>query len=268
MKTGKILLATLVIAVLLTALCACSHTHEYGEWTVKVPATCTEKGEEVRACACGETETREISLNSHKYGEWTVKVPATCTNAATEERTCSVCGATEQRVGAAATGHTFGEWTVSVPATSTQKGEEVRVCACGEKETREIAAMENVLEAPTVSYANGTISWNEIAGAEGYALYVNDEFDKNLGDVLSYRVPATEGTVSYQVVALTRKAGYKPESPLSEKVLVETYFGKNSTFVGDFQLFTAETALNRGGLWVVIGGQNVIFVEASSTNSR
>ena len=34
------------------------HEHDFGEWTVTIPATCTEEGEEQRTCSCGETETR------------------------------------------------------------------------------------------------------------------------------------------------------------------------------------------------------------------
>ena len=37
--------------------------------------------------------------------------------------------------------HSFGEWTVTVPATCTAMGEEQRVCACGETETRTVAAL-------------------------------------------------------------------------------------------------------------------------------
>ena len=37
--------------------------------------------------------------------------------------------------------HTFGEWIVTVPATCTEEGEEQRTCACGETETRTVAAL-------------------------------------------------------------------------------------------------------------------------------
>ncbi len=43
------------------------HEHSFGEWTVTKEATCTEKGEETRTCACGETETREIEALGHDY---------------------------------------------------------------------------------------------------------------------------------------------------------------------------------------------------------
>lgn len=41
--------------------------HSFGEWTETKAATCTEKGEETRICACGKTETREIKALGHTY---------------------------------------------------------------------------------------------------------------------------------------------------------------------------------------------------------
>ena len=43
------------------------HEHDFGEWTVTVPATCTEAGEEQRTCSCGETETRIVAALGHDY---------------------------------------------------------------------------------------------------------------------------------------------------------------------------------------------------------
>ena len=46
--------------------------HQWGEWEVVTPATCTEAGEEKRECAiCGEVETRVIAATGHDHdGEW------------------------------------------------------------------------------------------------------------------------------------------------------------------------------------------------------
>ncbi len=41
--------------------------HSFGEWTVTVEPTCTEKGVETRSCACGEVETREVEALGHEY---------------------------------------------------------------------------------------------------------------------------------------------------------------------------------------------------------
>ena len=81
-----------------------AHTHEYGEWTVTTPATCTEDGVKSRTCACGETETQVIPATGHSFGKWTVTTPATCTEDGVESRTCAACGEIETRA-IKATGH-------------------------------------------------------------------------------------------------------------------------------------------------------------------
>ena len=43
------------------------HEHNFGEWVVTIPATCTEAGEEQRTCACGKTETRTVAALGHDY---------------------------------------------------------------------------------------------------------------------------------------------------------------------------------------------------------
>ena len=43
------------------------HEHNFGEWVVTIPATCTEAGEEQRTCSCGETETRTVAALGHDY---------------------------------------------------------------------------------------------------------------------------------------------------------------------------------------------------------
>ena len=48
--------------------------HEWGEWSVTTPATCTTAGVETRECGrCHDTETRSIEALGHAYGEpaWT-----------------------------------------------------------------------------------------------------------------------------------------------------------------------------------------------------
>lgn len=80
------------------------------------------------------------TAHTHTFGEWAVVKAATCTEKGSEERVCSGCGEKETRE-IAALGHTFGDWKVVKAATCTEKGSEERVCSgCGKKETREIAA--------------------------------------------------------------------------------------------------------------------------------
>ncbi len=94
--------------------------------------------EDINFGSCTATITVEEPVHEHTWGKWEVTKAPTCTEKGEETRTCA-CGEKETRE-VAAKGHTFGEWKVTKAATCTTKGEETRTCACGEKETREIAA--------------------------------------------------------------------------------------------------------------------------------
>ena len=52
--------------------------------------TCTEAGEKGRECSrCGMKETEKIPALGHDWGDWTVTTPATCTKEGVETRTCN-----------------------------------------------------------------------------------------------------------------------------------------------------------------------------------
>jgi len=115
--------------------------HAWGEWTVTTEPTCTEAGEETRACSrCGETETREVPALGHDYVA-AVTEP-TCTERGYTTHTCSRCGDSYVDSYVDALGHDWGEWTVTTEPTCTEAGEETRTCSrCGETETREVPAL-------------------------------------------------------------------------------------------------------------------------------
>ncbi|MBO4216562.1 MAG: leucine-rich repeat protein [Clostridia bacterium] len=71
--------------------------HDFGEWAVTVPVSCTENGVETRVCSRdhSHTETRLIGASGHVFGEWTVTVAPTETEAGVKTRVCSVCGGKE-----------------------------------------------------------------------------------------------------------------------------------------------------------------------------
>ena len=55
----------------------------------KTPPTCTKDGEKVGECSrCGMKTTEKISALGHEWGDWTVTTPATCTNEGVETRIC------------------------------------------------------------------------------------------------------------------------------------------------------------------------------------
>ena len=56
----------------------------------ETPPTCTEDGEKGWECSrCGMKKTEKIPALGHDWGDWTVTTPATCTNEGVETRTCN-----------------------------------------------------------------------------------------------------------------------------------------------------------------------------------
>ena len=71
---------TLLVAcsMLLAGCTVEKHKHDYDKWEITRKPTCTEGGEKVRSCDCGETQTRKVSATGkHTYDENVV---------------CTVCG--------------------------------------------------------------------------------------------------------------------------------------------------------------------------------
>ena len=90
-----------IAAILFATVCvfaSCSHEteqvheHEYGEWVTVKGATCTEAGEKVRSCECGEKESEVIPAKGHT-AVVDPAVEATCIKTGlTEGELCSACG--------------------------------------------------------------------------------------------------------------------------------------------------------------------------------
>lgn len=133
-------LAGLCIALLCCALgiTACNkkkHVHNWGEWEISIPSTCTEEGEEKRFCAnCGAEEFRTTQLTEHTYSKgWTeVKAP-TCTEKGREENVCDVCHIAQSR-DIDKIPHTWGDWYTITDATCSEEGVQRRDCiVCNEE---------------------------------------------------------------------------------------------------------------------------------------
>ena len=88
-------------------------------------------------------EVRSAALG-HDYGEWAVTTPATCTKDGVETRVCKNNEKHTETRAIAAKGHDFGEWVVITAPTEFEEGVEVRVCSiCGEEETRSIEKLDH-----------------------------------------------------------------------------------------------------------------------------
>ncbi len=176
------------------------HTHQWGEWEITKPATCTEAGERVAHCTysgCAETKTETIPVLSHDYdangicqncnwdknqnkyhehswGEWTTNPgeEATCTKEGKRTHTCSSCGRVE---------------TETVPKTAhTWVGDECSVCHT-KKPTGTFTKTGGHFE---TAYAQ----WSFLTGVDQYKVYVkkateNDSAYKQLDDQLIRRYP-------------------------------------------------------------------------------
>ncbi len=128
-RINKLILATLVVAVMLTCLftmTSCKHEHEYTE-TVTAP-TCTAEGYTTYTCECGDTYTdNKVAATGHTY----------------ENGICKACGLAEVHT------HDYKTTIVRFPTTTTT-GVKVITCAgCGETRTETIEAVTMTL--PTIS---------------------------------------------------------------------------------------------------------------------
>ena len=73
--------------------------HDFGEWTQTKAPTCTQPGEETRACkreGCEEKQTHSVDALEHDFGEWTQTKAPTCTQTGEETRACKREGCEEE----------------------------------------------------------------------------------------------------------------------------------------------------------------------------
>lgn len=142
-KKGSIRRSCVLLCMFMVVLTlmGCECEHSYGNYEVKISATCSEVGIEERVCSeCGESESREIPMLEHTYGEWVNTKEATCIEKGTQTATCTVCGATRTRETELGS-HTYDEWKTTEEATCTATGTKSHSCTiCGVEETDNISA--------------------------------------------------------------------------------------------------------------------------------
>ena len=136
-KTMLVLIIVAVTAMSALALTACQVQnsdengaktcaelgHDWGEWAVKVAATCVESGERVRVCRRCEVEDvgKIAATGKHNFEFVEVSKAATCTEKGDQIYKCSVCGKQETRK-IDEIGHAFGELHVAVAPTCATDG--------------------------------------------------------------------------------------------------------------------------------------------------
>lgn len=117
------------------------HEHDYTENITK-EATCTEAGEKIFVCECGNTYTKVIKETGHNYEVVAdSKVFATCTaNGKESDNKCSFCGDVAEGASIPVISHSYGEYVYNNDATTEQDGTETATCKnCGNKDTRTLA---------------------------------------------------------------------------------------------------------------------------------
>ena len=135
MKSKKVLfiLLALVLVLSLAGLAqAATHTHQWMQYSRTEP-TCTQAGQIVYTCSCGETRTEAIPAAGHRP-EILPGQPATCdVNGLTEGSRCTVCGAIlRAQSPIPAYGHNWGPWQQGKLPTCEEKGKNYSVCTiCG-----------------------------------------------------------------------------------------------------------------------------------------
>jgi hypothetical protein len=103
-----------------------AHIHSFDAWEVTRNPTCTQQGEKVRYCSCGEMQSGVIAETGHSFGEWVVTKQPSCEASGESMRYCA-CGETQSRV-VAETGHALGGWEIVAEATCRETGEKVQKC--------------------------------------------------------------------------------------------------------------------------------------------
>ena len=89
---------------------------------------------------CDYTTYNELPARGHDFAkEWTIDVPATCTEKGSKSHHCSRCDVKADVTDIEAKGHRFGEWVKTLDPSYDEEGKEQRKCAdCDEIETRGI----------------------------------------------------------------------------------------------------------------------------------
>ena len=209
------------------------HEHDFGEWTVTIPATCTSMGEEQRTCACGKTETRPIEATGHTEAIDAAVAPTCTETGLTEGKHCSVCNEVlvEQEV-VPAFGHAWDEGTVTAPATCTQEGVLTYTCTrCGDTRTETIdplghAPAEAVRENEEASSCEEPGSYDSVVycsrcRAELSREHIEGEIIGHAWDEGTVTAPATctqEGVMTYTCT----RCGKTETRPIDAKGHTET----------------------------------------------
>ena len=116
------------------------HVHAWGEWITVQNATCTEKGQQVHTCACGEKETQEIVAFGHTEVVDAAVANTCTTDGLTAGSHCAVCGEVFVAQETVPMAHDWMRLALLKDSTCYTYGEESRSClVCGVVENAPVA---------------------------------------------------------------------------------------------------------------------------------
>lgn len=126
---------------------AAALSHEFDNYTVSTPASCTVNGSMQAVCShCGAVDTKVVeAIGHHDFGSYMVDISAGCATNGSKHATCSRCGAVDTKVIEATNEHVYGDYTITTPATCTENGVKTKACrSCGKTVTSIIKAAGHI----------------------------------------------------------------------------------------------------------------------------
>ncbi len=181
-------LSLILTFILVFSLSACNksgeetpkkHIHNWGEWTTVKTSTCSEEGEAIRTCECGDTETHPLVMVAHSIDSKVVTEP-TCLAVGYTTYTCQ-CGYSYKAGETPLGNHAVSEWTTVKQENCTEDGERTGTCTVCSKTITE------AVSSPGHQYTYEIIDPTETE--QGYAKYTcgvcgdtyNDHFTDPIG---------------------------------------------------------------------------------------
>ena len=125
---------TLLMGVLPSAL-ADGHTHKWTEVSRTKP-TCTQPGQAVYSCSCGQRKTEKLAALGHNYTKKTYTAYADCTHYGMFYWTCARCGAKSPTGNDHPLGHDWDEGIVTKAPTAEKEGVRTYTCRRDPSHTR------------------------------------------------------------------------------------------------------------------------------------
>lgn len=116
--------------------------------------------------------------------------------------------------------------------------------------------------APTVSYADGVVSWTEVEGAIAYAVFVNDEFVAIVNEGTSYDLTSTDNGVKSRIAGTAPKAGDIITVRAANSMGGFGDAGEAEVALPDYEFVASEWVAGDPGR---ISGDNVVVDESANT---